>query len=141
MAYSAKEKLIKLHEIVQNEEERRTEFSQNCMEKNNTLGMLIHNAEASMCTKIRWTLDGMIYRNGETPEWESMEFNEAYDYLRKGKKIKLPEWNGYWYWSDDRKTIVIHGENDKDFDIRDVKDVEHMFSFIIRNDWMVIEDE
>lgn len=69
-----------------------------------------------------------------------MEFNEAYSYLCAGRKIKLPEWGGYWYWSDDRNTIMIHCKDGTELDIRETKDVAYTFDFIARNDWMVVEE-
>jgi hypothetical protein len=141
MARSAKEKLEKLLEFVNKEENLFTEFSMKAMEKGNMMAMQIHNAEACAYTKMRFTIEDMLSHNGSNPAWESMEFNEAYGYLREGKKIKLPEWNGYWYWSDDRKTIMIHCENGKELDIRDTKNTEYTFGCIVRNDWMVIKDE
>lgn len=141
MALSAKEKLEKLLEFVIKEEEARTELSEKAWDKGMMLAVQIHNAEACACMKMRYTIENMLSHNGSNPAWESMEFNEAYGYLREGKKIKLPEWNGYWYWSDDRKTIMIHCENGKELDIRDTKNTEYTFGCIVRNDWMVIKDE
>lgn len=141
MALSAKEKLEKLLEFVNKEEDLRTELSVKAMEEGSIMAMQIHNAEACACMKMRHTIEDMLSHNGSCPAWDSMEFNEAYDHLKKGKKIKLPEWNGYWYWSDDRKTIIIHCENGKELDIRDTKNTEYTFGCIARNDWMVIKDE
>lgn len=139
MAYSAKEKLEKLLQFVTREEELRTEYSIKAMDKNSMLAMQIHSAEASMCTRLRYTIEDMLSHNGSNPAWNSMEFNEAYGYLRKGKKIKLPEWEGFWYWSDNHNTIMIHCKDGTEMDIRDTKDVRYTFAFIIRNDWIVVE--
>lgn len=141
MAFSAKEKLEKLLEFVNKEEDLRTELSVKAMEKGNIMAMQINNAEAYVCMKMRYTIEDMLSHNGSNPSWDSMEFNEAYGYLRKGKKIKLPEWDGYWYWSDNRKTIMIHCKNGTEMDIRDTKNIEYTFGYIARNDWVVIKDE
>lgn len=29
-----------------------------------------------------------------------MEFSKIYNYLKRGHKIRLPEWGGYWYWAN-----------------------------------------
>ena len=77
MARSAKEKLEKLLEFVNKEEDLLTEFSMKAMEKGNMMAMQIHNAEACAYTKMRFTIEDMLSHNGSNPAWESMEFNEA----------------------------------------------------------------
>ena len=141
MAYSAKEKLEKLLAFVTKEEERRVDFSVKAMDNNNTLGMMLHNAEAGMCTRLRYTIEDMLSRNGSNPEWESMEFNEAYALMRAGKKVKRSGWKGYWYWSDKENTIIFHSQNGKEIDILSVDTKAALFDTIASNDWRVAEDE
>lgn len=31
-----------------------------------------------------------------------MTFKEAFEAMKKGAKVKLPSWGGYWYWDDDK---------------------------------------
>lgn len=112
------------------------------MDKNNLLLMQIYNAASCECTKMRYTIEDMLSHNGSNPEWDSMEFNEAYKYLREGQKIKLPEWSEYWFWSEDLNTIIIHYKNDMEVDIRDTKNfIEYTLNSIVRNDWVIIEKE
>lgn len=80
-------KLEKLLKWITKEEEQRTEFASKCFEKNNALGMHIHNAEASECTKIRWTIEDIL--NSERSD--KMGFNEAYALMKRGAKIKRPD--------------------------------------------------
>lgn len=37
-----------------------------------------------------------------------MTFKEAFEAMKHGEKVKLPGWNGYWCWDDDKQTIMIH---------------------------------
>lgn len=37
-----------------------------------------------------------------------MLFRKAFELMKQGKKLKLPSWAGYWYWSKDKQTIIIH---------------------------------
>lgn len=67
-----------------------------------------------------------------------MEFKEAYQEMKQGKKIKLPEWEGYWCWQND--TIMIHCKDNLVLDIRETDDVDYTFSFICRNDWQIVEE-
>ena len=37
-----------------------------------------------------------------------MIFKEAFELMKQGAKVKLPGWNGYWCWDNDKQTIMIH---------------------------------
>ena len=65
MAFSAKEKLEKLLEFVNKEEDLRTEFSMKAMENGNIMAAQIHNAEACACTKMRYTIEDMLFKAEE----------------------------------------------------------------------------
>lgn len=68
-----------------------------------------------------------------------MEFKDAYKALRQGYKIKMPEWKGYWKWEDD--SIKMYCKDGSVLDIRETKDVNYTFQFIIRDDWIVENDD
>lgn len=53
-------KLEKLLEWITKEEDQRAEFASKSFEKGSVLGMNIHNAEASECTKIRWIIEDIL---------------------------------------------------------------------------------
>lgn len=67
-----------------------------------------------------------------------MKFNEAYLMMQLGKKIKLPEWKGFWAWENN--TIMLHCSNGEVIDIRDTNDVAYTFSFICREDWTIVKE-
>lgn len=50
----------KLLKGVSKEEEQREGFSHKCMSDKNTAGMMVHNAEAAMCTRIRYTMEDLL---------------------------------------------------------------------------------
>ena len=70
-----------------------------------------------------------------------MIFKEAFELMKQGAKVKLPGWNGYWCWDDDKKTIMIHcrpkdsdkGQGDV-LDIRETQRVEYTFMHTQRDD-------
>ena len=71
-----------------------------------------------------------------------MTFKEAFEAMKHGAKVKLPGWNGYWCWDDDKKTIMIHcrpKDSDKGqgevLDIRETQRVEYTFMHTQRDDW------
>lgn len=46
-----------------------------------------------------------------------MFFKEAYEALKQGAIVKLPEWAGYWRWEDN--SIKMHCKDGKVLDIVD----------------------
>ena len=62
-----------------------------------------------------------------------MIFKEAYEALKQGAMIKLPEWAGYWKWEDN--SIKMHLDGDIVLDIRQATDLDCIFKNIIRDDW------
>ena len=128
-------KLEKLLEWITKEEDQRAEFASKSFEKGSVLGMNIHNAEASECTKIRWIIEDML--NSERNE--QMGFNEAYVLMKRGAKIKRPEWTGYWYWSEEYQTIMIHCKDGQELDIRGTENVGFTMDNICQNDWIEVK--
>ena len=41
-------------------------------------------------------------------EEKTMKFERAFKLMQSGAKIKLPSWGGYWYWDDEKKTVIMH---------------------------------
>lgn len=77
-----------------------------------------------------------------------MTFKEAFELMKQGAKVKLPGWNGYWCWDDEKQTIMIHcrpkdsdkGQGDV-LDIRETQRVEYTFMHMQRDDWMIADEE
>ena len=69
-----------------------------------------------------------------------MKFQAAYSYLKRGHKMKLPEWGGYWHWDKTKQTIIIHTRDGKELDIRETEDVDYTLSFMFRDDWEFAEE-
>lgn len=36
-----------------------------------------------------------------------MNFKEALKLMKKGEKVKLPGWGGYWYWDPRKGTVMM----------------------------------
>lgn len=77
-----------------------------------------------------------------------MTFKEAFEAMKHGAKVKLPGWNGYWCWDNDKQTIMIHcrpKDSDKGqgevLDIRETQRVEYTFMHTQRDDWMIADEE
>lgn len=65
-----------------------------------------------------------------------MVFKEAYEALKQGAMIKLPEWAGYWKWEDN--SIKMHCKDGKILDIRETEDVDYTLKFIMRDEWEIV---
>ena len=74
-----------------------------------------------------------------------MNFKDAFELMKKGHKVKLPSWGGYWYWDVEKKTIMMqcrtkdNGEKGDLLDIRETQAVEYTMSNILSDDWMIVE--
>lgn len=75
-----------------------------------------------------------------------MDFKEAFINMKKGLKMKRKDWGGYWYWDDNKKTIMIQCRpQDADagdlLDIRDTKRVEFTLMHTQATDWEIANAE
>lgn len=62
-----------------------------------------------------------------------MTFKEAFEAMKHGAKVKLPGWNGYWCWDDEKQTIMIHCRP-KDSD----KGQEMFLIFVKHREWNIL---
>lgn len=75
-----------------------------------------------------------------------MNFDIALKMMKKGHKVKLPSWGGYWCWDDEKETIMMHckpEESDngkKVLDIRETQRVEYTLQNILSNDWIIADE-
>lgn len=65
-----------------------------------------------------------------------MIFKEAYEALKQGAMIKMPEWAGYWKWENG--SIKMHCKNGEVLDIRESENVDYTLNFILRDDWEIV---
>lgn len=74
-----------------------------------------------------------------------MKFSEAFQEMKKGNKVKLPSWSGYWAWENE--TIMMHCRSqDSDegqgsiIDIRETQRPEYTFDNIASEDWIIADE-
>lgn len=70
-----------------------------------------------------------------------MLFRKAFELMKQGKKLKLPSWAGYWYWSKDKQTIIIHTKDGVDMDIRETQIPDYTLSNIASDEWTLADSE
>ena len=59
-----------------------------------------------------------------------MKFGEALELMKQGKKIRVPEWEGYWFKKNGQ--IWVHTEDGNEFPQDDISWVN---AVIWREDW------
>lgn len=74
-----------------------------------------------------------------------MNFTEAFKAMKKGSKAKLPGWGGYWYWDEEKQTVMIQcrpqdADNGPLLDIRETERVEYTLMNMQRDDWMIADE-
>ena len=79
----------------------------------------------------------LFLKGGKKP----MYFSEAFKLMESGLKVKLPSWGGYWYWSKEKKTIIIHTKDGIEMDIRETQVPEYTFKNIASDDWIVADEK
>lgn len=70
-----------------------------------------------------------------------MRFDEAFKAMKQGAKVKLPSWGGYWYWSEEKKTIIIHTKDGIEMDIRETQVPDYTFTNIACDDWVLADGQ
>ena len=70
-----------------------------------------------------------------------MEFKKAFDLMKQGMKMKLPSWGGYWYWDDEKKTVIMHTKDGQELDIRETERVIYTLSNILDDGWVLADEE
>lgn len=69
-----------------------------------------------------------------------MKFAEAFKAMKSGAKIKLPSWGGYWYWNDEKQTIMMHCKDGTVLDIRETQVVEYTTMNICSDEWVIANE-
>lgn len=65
-----------------------------------------------------------------------MNFSEALQAMKNGKKVKRRIWGGYWYWDSEKETIMMRTKDDETLDIRETTNIEYTLGHILENDWI-----
>ncbi len=70
-----------------------------------------------------------------------MKFKQALKLMKNGAKVKLSSWGGYWYWDNNKQTIIIHTKDGKELDIRETERVEYTTLNICSEEWIVADEK
>lgn len=68
-----------------------------------------------------------------------MEFKKTLELMKQGMKMKLPSWGGYWFYDNEKETIIMHTKEGKELDIRETERVEYTALNICSNDWVIAD--
>lgn len=50
-----------------------------------------------------------------------MKFSEAFKMMKQDIGMKLPSWDGYWWWDEESKTILMYTKDGNCMDIRETQ--------------------
>lgn len=74
-----------------------------------------------------------------------MNFTEALEAMKNGKRVKRPKMEGYWVWDGDVRSItiyhVLHGKSVCYIDIRELCTIENAVLDMQQDDWMIATKE
>lgn len=70
-----------------------------------------------------------------------MRFDEAFKIMKQGSKVKIPSWGGYWFWSKEKQTIIMHTKDGEELDIRETKIPDYTFGNICSDEWVLADGE
>lgn len=68
-----------------------------------------------------------------------MNFREAFEHMKRGGKVKLPTWGGFWAWENG--TIMMHTKDGEEIDLRNTDRPEYTFSNMASDEWMIADEE
>lgn len=69
-----------------------------------------------------------------------MKFEEAVKVMKSGIPVKLPSWGGYWYWSPEKETIIMHTKDGQELDIRETQSVVYTLQNIFSDEWIIADE-
>lgn len=69
-----------------------------------------------------------------------MDFKQALEQMKQGKKVKLPSWGGYWYWDANEETVMMHCKDGRVLDIRQTEVVEYTLSNVCSDEWVIADE-
>lgn len=64
-----------------------------------------------------------------------MNFGKAFRLMKQGKKVKLPDWGGYWAWENG--TIMMYTKEGAALDLRSTDRPEYTFDNMASDDFMI----
>ena len=68
-----------------------------------------------------------------------MNFGQAFELMKQGVKVKLPNWAGYWAWENG--TIMMHCKDGEVIDLRDTERPEYTFANMASDEFIVADEE
>ena len=69
-----------------------------------------------------------------------MKFNEAFKTMKKGHRVKLPSWAGYWEYDADGDRIWMHCKGGRVLEIRKTKVLSYTLENICSDEWIIADE-
>ena len=69
-----------------------------------------------------------------------MNFKQAFELMKQGKKVKLPSWGGYWCSDEEGKFIWMHCKDGTILEIRETAQLEYTIGNILSDEWVIADE-
>lgn len=60
--------------------------------------------------------------------------------MKEGKRVKLPSWGGYWYWDDEKETVMMRTTDNQLLDIRETQVVAYTLTNVANDEWILADE-
>lgn len=70
-----------------------------------------------------------------------MRFAAAFNWMKKGKKVRAPGFLGYWYWCPEEKQIIIVTKDNEYLPMKSTPDWDFTLGFINSDEWEIYDGE
>ena len=70
-----------------------------------------------------------------------MKFNEAFELMKKGHKVKLPSWAGFWVSDEEGKFIWMHCKDGTILEIRETARLSYTLDNILSDEWIIADKD
>lgn len=64
-----------------------------------------------------------------------MRFSTALTWMKKGKRVRVPGFIGYWFWCPEGQEIIIVTKNNERLPMKDSDDWDFTLGFINSDEW------
>ena len=67
-----------------------------------------------------------------------MNFGQAFELMKQGVKVKLPNWAGYWAWENG--TIMMHCKDGSVINLLETEQAEYTFANMASDEFMIADE-
>ena len=69
-----------------------------------------------------------------------MRFTEAFEAMKKGHKVKLPSWGGYWMYDAGSDRIWMHTKDGRVLEFRETEALAYTLGNVCSDEWVIADE-